>query len=72
MAHQNQIPALCQHMLDRRQGLHNTVVIRNILRLVERHIKVHPHQHFFAFYIDIRNSLFCHKNSFQPILLLKR
>jgi len=35
-------------MLNRRQSRPNSLIIRNILLIIKRNIKIHPHENFFA------------------------
>jgi hypothetical protein len=60
MTHQNQGPTLAEYMLYRGQRLDDSVVAGNIAVIVERHIKVAPHQNTPAANINIRNGFLSH------------
>jgi len=60
VAHKNQGTAGLQNVLYSRQDFDDSVIAGNVTIIVQRHIKVAPHQDLFALYIDISNGFFSH------------
>jgi hypothetical protein len=65
VAHKNQRAATPQYLLNSRQRFDDPVIAGYVTVIVQRHIKIAPHQDFLTFNINISNSFLGH-NELSP------